>query len=179
MRSWILAVTAAALVACGSAPSDEPLDSEGEDVTSAPIPLVLQFVGRYEDKSAAPGALESLKLYRSGRYRATFAGKASAETGSYHGPTRLPKDLLPLKLVLVTRGKQWKASIGAWNGAMTVTRDGSTSHLAAVDQVGPSEDLCDASGGSWTDDDVDPTTGLFCVCNAGKVYIPSSGGCVR
>ena len=40
------------------------------------------------------------------------------------------------------------------------------------------EELCDSTGGKWTDDDPDPATGLYCICRAGTGFIPSSGGCV-
>jgi hypothetical protein len=38
--------------------------------------------------------------------------------------------------------------------------------------------MCDASGGTWHDDDPDPQTGLFCTCSSRDVYMPSRGGCV-
>jgi hypothetical protein len=50
---------------------------------------------------------------------------------------------------------------------------------ATLDATFPAggEDMCDDSGGSWTDDDPDPATGLYCVCEAPKSFIPSLGGC--
>jgi hypothetical protein len=42
----------------------------------------------------------------------------------------------------------------------------------------PDESLCDQSAGQWRDDDVNPTTGLYCDCASTNYWNPASGGCV-
>jgi hypothetical protein len=72
----------------------------------------------------------------------------------------------------------WVATVTAYDEALHVVRGGLSSTLRATCAVGPDEALCDATHGAWTDDDVDPATGLYCLCAPPTVYVPSEGGCV-
>ena len=164
---------------CGGSDGDAASTTSEELATRTPIPYVMQYVGTYDNAKAARGDLASLQLLRSGRYIAKFAGSTHAERGVYFGPSK--PGAWPLVLRLITTGHSFTATLGAPNlayGAVRVTRSSVDTDLAARVPA-PSESSCDASGGAWTDDEWDPTTNLYCVCPAGKVYIPSQGGCVN
>ena len=59
----------------------------------------------------------------------------------------------------------------------TIRSDGSTQTLVGP-WIADNEGMCDATHGTWHDDDVDPATGLRCTCGQDEVYMPSRGGCV-
>jgi hypothetical protein len=176
-------ITVASVAGCAAATdasSDEadPGTTSEELSSRAPLPYVLQFVGTYENAAAPSGKLRKLVLSRTGRYTAWTAGKTTAERGAFYGVSHLSDPKLET-LRMVTKGLAWSVKIEGYTGALTVTRAGVTSKVAATGIVGPNESICDDSLGSWTDDDADARTGLYCVCPAPKSYIPSAGGCVR
>ena len=172
------AVSAFSVAACGgAADGSEPSAATSEDlVTHAPVPFGLQFVGDYADAAAVTGAISRLELHRNGTYTAHFQGQTRSERGAFVGPAH---PVIPYVFRLIARGHSWTATVTGYNAALTIARSGLTSVAVAAGTVGPNEGLCDASGGSWTDDDPDPATGLYCVCPAPLVYISSAGGCVR
>jgi hypothetical protein len=117
--------------------------------------------------------LRWLEVDRDGSYEALTDGSSSLERGAF---VAAPAVALPLTFTF--GGGAWTASIAAYDDELHVQRAGVASILYAVSPVGPNEALCDASEGAWTDDDADPSTGLYCVCPSSTAYIPSAGGCV-
>jgi hypothetical protein len=105
-------------------------------------------------------------------------GTTKVETGSFFAVGHLTGNPSDDTLHLVTTGLAWTASIEGYSSKIQLTRSGHVTHATASGNVGPNESVCDASGGSWTDDDADAATGLYCVCPTGTAYIPSAGGCV-
>jgi hypothetical protein len=177
----VAALMSTSLVACGGAGSAESEGSSGateeELAARAPIPFVLQYVGEYDGDGS--GDFDWVVLRRNGTFAASIDGRV--ERGSYVGP-KAPAS--PLKVVFVAHGDTFSAIVAddyaqrPPRSTLAITHYGRsekvTSAFAASD-----ENMCDSSGGSWTDDDADPKTGLFCVCPGRKVYIPSLGGCVK
>ncbi len=168
----LVALLAAVTAACSSA---GPGQSRVAQVTAAPAPFVLQFVGTYADPSAPSGAVAEVDLGRDGSYRATFNGNSATETGTFHAES----GSLPVTLSFEGTGAPWTGTIQAYDGVIHAAYGATTSTLRASAAVGPNEALCDATGGAWADDEADPTTGLYCVCPAPQEYIPSAGGCVE
>jgi hypothetical protein len=172
------AVAAAPLAGCSSSagnPTRGPLEA-----TAGLVPFALQFVGTYRDAAAtaAPaGTVTALDLRRDGTFSATVAGSAAPETGTFAAAA---VTALPLILIFTaSSGATWSAEVTDYDGNLQVTDAGRTSTFAADGTVGPSETLCDATGGSWRDTDADEATGLYCVCPAPKLYLPSAGGCAN
>ena len=163
-----------------AAPSDGDTSTTSDELSAhAPLPYVLQFVGTYEDTAAHAGDVRKLTLTRTGRYTAWIAGQTKVEHGAFFSPGHYTGTPAMSTLKMVTAGLAWTATIEGYSSKVTITRPGHVSHLTATGLVGPNEGLCDDSGGSWTDDDADPATGLYCICPAPKVYIASLGGCVN
>jgi hypothetical protein len=180
----LLAMLLPTFSACAGAPeaaeptADDVVEREETLSSATPIPYALQFSATYVVDAAATGDVASVDLARDGRYTIVFKNHTTPrEHGSWHGAP-VPQQF-PYTIRLATRGRVSPFKIAAYDGAATVTRNGISTMLHATARVGPSEELCDASGGSWTDDDVDRSTGLYCVCPSGRVYLPSHGGCVR
>lgn len=170
----VAVVTSAALLACGSAEQADPTATTSEDALRSaahpPIAQVLQYVGRYEGN----GSVSSLELRRDGTFLAVVDGARKA--GRYEGP-RKPAE--SIKLALLARGEALSATVpGDWTAKqrVVVTHAGRSETLTSPWNAG-SEQMCDDTGGAWTDDDPDPATGLYCVCVSPKVYVPSAGGC--
>jgi hypothetical protein len=130
-------------------------------------------VGTYRNQGA--GAVRALTLDR-GRFIAEVAGRRSPERGLALASRAIS---LPFTFHLFAAGERWRATVEAYDRVLHVERNGASFALVADGIVGPDETLCDATGGRWTDDDPDPTTGLYCVCSGGRSYIPSAGGCVE
>lgn len=146
------------IAACGGPGPD------GADLADASLPpnaFTLQFIGRYQ------GPLTELELRRDGTFTAP-----GGEHGRYYVPPA--RRQLPLQILLRSRERSWTAVIDAYDGKLRAREE--TLQLARPKQA--DEDLCDSTGGRWTDDDPDPATGLYCVCSPGTWFIPSSGGCV-
>ena len=141
--------------------------------------LATAFTGDYDNSTASPGAIEWLKLARDGSYEAAIVGSPTLESGAVEAPATVA---LPFVFTLrpASGATAWVASVVAYDRRLHVVHEdqGAASILTAVTTVGPNEALCDATRGSWTDDDADRTTGLFCRCPAATAYIPSEGGCV-
>src|SRR5262249_23890716 len=109
------------------------------------------------------GPVTALDLRRDGTYSATVNG--AKQQGTFTATS-----------AGVYSGAGWTATVAPWSGNLTVTVGASTEVLVGHPAL---EDACDATGGLWTDDDVDPATGLFCICPAPKVLIWSEGGCTE
>jgi len=151
------------IAACGSV--DPSTAADEADAAAAPSAFTLQFTGRYQ----APA--DALELRRDGTYA------APGEEGRFRSPPG--RRVLPLRLQLrSSNGGAWTAVIDAYDGRLRAMRGGSEETLQLVRPPQSDEDLCDATGGQWTDDDADPHTGLYCVCGAGTWFIPADGGCV-
>ena len=163
-------------IACGTCACSRAESGPGSvEILSTPAPFALQFVGLYVSDDAPAGALVALDLRRDGSYEAWRQGAHGSERGAYAAtrPHRLPL------IFAAASGALWTATKVAYDDRLTVTGEGATSSLRAITSVGPVEALCDATQGTWLDDDADPATGLYCRCSAPEVYLPSAGGCVR
>jgi hypothetical protein len=164
------------VAACGGNSNDAGTSASEDDLTAtAPTPYVLQYVGRYE--RSADGDVDSVFLKRDGTFTATIA--TTAKHGVFVGP-REAKD--PLVVSLVMHGDYVRGTVRAnWEEMryeIDVDHYGRKTTLYSAFPAG-GEDMCDDSGGAWTDDDPDPATGLYCVCPEAQAFIPSLGGCVR
>jgi hypothetical protein len=163
------------VAACGGNSNEAASASEDDLTAMAPPPYVLQYVGRYE--RSADGDVDSVVLKRDGTFTATVA--TMAKHGVFVGP-REPKD--PLVVSLVMHGDYVRGTVRAnWEEMgyeIDVEHYGAKTTLHSTFPAG-GEDMCDDSGGSWTDDDPDPATGLYCACPQSQAFIPSLGGCVR
>lgn len=200
MRHSILAIaiaTSFSLLACSGAPSSsEPASNSSEEALRAtpPLPAFLQYVGEYD--ADASGHFDWIDFHANGRFEASVDGRYA--TGAYSAPSTWQS---PAVLAFKVRAVDYYAGIHtSWNGGPvpaqvqivvgTSKAAVVSTSPAAVDGSDPSmevlrapwiaggESICDATSGSWTDDDADPSTGLFCLCPAPKAYIPSAGGCV-
>ncbi len=170
---------ASLLIGCGASADGDAAVGSTDEASSArkPIPFVLQYVGEY----VGEGHVESLVLARNGKFTLRMDG--GVRHGSFYGPSHVPATITPPALVFVTAGERFTGHIdadAAWKAHDTIdiTVDGVTERLTATWTSG-NESMCDDTGGTWTDDDADPATGLYCVCASGDSYLPSLGGCVR
>jgi hypothetical protein len=161
---------------CGTGPDPANAGPASDTLAVEESPFALQFAGTYRNPSTSFGAIESLTFDRDGRYFAKLAGRWWLERGIVRVG---PEKTLPLTFQLFDGHQRWTATVRDYDHLLYLERDGSDAILAADGIVGPDETVCDESGGMWTDDDVDPGTGLYCLCPAGEVYLPSGGGCVR
>lgn len=163
---------AASLPACSAAPEST---SSTDDALSSkkPIPYVLQYAGDYEGSG---GHVDYLLLKRDGHWTGSIDGRT--KSGVYFGPNA--PSSAPPKIAFVTQGLEFTADVGPWAPYQTLVVH-YAGHIETLTAPWPngSENICDASAGTWTDDDADPATGLFCICPTHKSYIPSLGGCVR
>jgi len=152
--------------ACGAASSDVEADEAA--LAAPPAPFALQFTGTYQD------ALLRLTLRRDGSFLAV------TDSGAEHGRFYSSPASRTLPLELRFRGKgRWTAVIEAYDGRLRVLRGADEQVLQLLRPQTSDEELCDRTGGRWTDDDADPATGLYCVCAAGSSFVPAEGGCVR
>ena len=166
--AWF-AVSALAL-GCGASPDEAAGDSSEEALSSrAPSPYTLQAAGIYESSDARAGALTSIDLHPDGTYAAIW-NSGFRQSGRY---TAAASRVNPLPLTMRSGSHSWTAHVDVVTGALT-------SGTAALQVRGGvmSEAACDDTAGSWTDDDADAATGLYCLCPAPKVLIWSAGGCV-
>ena len=181
-----------AAVACGGATNDPAADSES-DVKKAEAlpPLALQYVGLYAWQPNTPGGdIQTLEIRRDGTYRAHWAMDEEGidETGTIHVNFGNPEDGPGYPVVFHLTDAAKKTPVDPLTATISdpgtnkihlkLTVEKTEFDLVATKPVGPDESICDDSHGSWTDDDADPATGLYCVCPKKKVYIPSAGGCV-
>jgi hypothetical protein len=176
-----LVLFATVISACGGSPDESATASSSEqDLTARkPIPYVLQYVGEYDGDGA--GHIDYVKLDRTGKLVISIDGRA--HSGAFSGPSAVPDPRDTPTLKLVTSSGQMTARVDSdapWkdHDTLAVTIHGRTETLTATWSSGR-EAMCDATQGSWTDDDADPATGLFCLCGAHRSFIPSLGGCVR
>ena len=177
----LVVLFSAPVAACSPEASDvsgETARQESDALTKRPIAFVRQFVGTYYPNDLQAD-VQALELRATGRYKVTFLD-GSIETGSLRGPT---KPTTPLKIVFLTSGLMFTGVVANGYGTspttLTIKRDGSDTVLVLDRPAVADESLCDDSGGSWTDDEADPSTGLYCVCPSPKSFIPSEGGCVH
>jgi hypothetical protein len=164
-------LAAALVLACSSKARRQPTPVGGL------APFALQFAGVYDAPAAPPAAPSWVELARDGTYVARAQGSSVQESGTFGASATV---VLPLTFQMTpdVGSAVWTATITDYDGQLHVSAAAGVSILAAVCTVGPNEALCDATAGSWTDDDADPTTGLYCLCPPGTVYLPSEGGCV-
>jgi hypothetical protein len=142
------------MFACGGSAD---LSSDDADASRPPTPFVLQFSGTYL------GSSTNLVLHTDGRYQ--------LEPGGWGRVSASRRTSLPLVMHLGAH----TAEVTAYDGALML--DGE--RLVLQRPKASDEELCDSSGGKWTDDDPDPKTGLYCVCPAGTAFIPAKNGCTR
>lgn len=176
LRATALLLALSAVAGCSGADTGTSADDEALKA-KAPIPYVLQWVGEYDGDGS--GDVDWVVLRRTGSFVASVEG--SIETGRFVGPSKPGQ--WPLKLAFITHGDYFTGTISQWadgsgHALMTIDHYGTTQTVTAP-WLAPSETACDDSGGSWADDDADPSTGLYCVCPAKQKWIPSAGGCVK
>jgi hypothetical protein len=159
---FLLLVTACTSSGTGSLPPASP-----------PGPFLLQYVGEYDAPSGA--TFSRIVLHADGTLEATTAGQTIE--GTFSGSGR-PGDASAS--AQAEDGRTFVISFASTQGS-----DVPPQVQASIDTqtlVGPwvagGESMCDASGGTWHDDDPDPRTGLYCTCAASDIYVPSRGGCV-
>jgi hypothetical protein len=148
---------------------------------SPPGPFLLQYMGEYDDSSGA--TLSRIVLHADG----TMQVMTAVETldGIFTGSGRPGDASANAK---TQDGRSFTISFQSTPAtdvppqvqASIAFPDGSASEQTLVGPwVAGGESMCDATGGTWRDDDPDPKTGLYCTCAASDVYIPSRGGCVE
>jgi hypothetical protein len=161
------------LNSCYARKGGASLQSEGACVAT-PAPALLQYADRYDVASPQATGVQTLELHTDGTYAATMAD-GSTESGSYW---LSGAPVLPYAFTATDGSRWWTGQITTYAGGLSITRDGANDTATPEHTVGPSESLCDATGGAWSDDSIDPKTGLFCACPTGKSYVPAQGGCV-
>jgi hypothetical protein len=148
---------------------------------SAPGPFLLQFVGEYDAPSG--DTFSRIVLHADGTLEATSGGETV--DGIFRGSGR-PGDASASaqtrdgRSFTISFQSTQATDVPAQVRASIAFPDRSASGQTLVGPwVAGGESMCDASGGTWRDDDPDPKTGLYCTCVARDVYIPSRGGCVE
>jgi hypothetical protein len=148
---------------------------------SAPGPFLLQYVGEYDDPSG--GAFSRVVLHADGTLEASTGGETV--DGIFIGSGR-PGDASAS--AQTQDGRSFTISFQSTPAtdapaqvqATIAFHEGSASAQTLVGLwVAGSESMCDATGGTWRDDDPDAKTGLYCICAASDVFVPSRGGCVE
>jgi hypothetical protein len=139
----------------------------------------MQYVGEYDAASAA--GLTQLTLHVNGTFDATSNGPTVRGTFVAAGSAGTTEAMASLDGVDANGSRVTFRTVTSSTGPsrieITVVGALGDATLTAPWLAGD-ETMCDATGGRWTDDDPDPSTGLFCVCPAGALYLPSRGGCV-
>jgi hypothetical protein len=198
---WFLAFFGLVGVACGGSPdsnapaSDDSTESDLKKGSALP-PIALQYVGEYDWVPNTPGGdIQWLRIHRNGTYTLHWAmdeegidetGKVRVDVaGTQENGTAGPGYPIVFHLNDAHPGTPPDAKTATLPDCcsgtihLTLPLEQTEFDLKASSSVGPDEDACDATHGSWTDDDADPTTGLYCLCPKHQVYIPSAGGCVE
>jgi hypothetical protein len=150
---------------CGGDGNDCAVADLDSSRAHPPAPFAMQFSGTY---LGAGDSAARLELHTDGSYLVERAGE---ESHGYYSASRVTS--LPLALTLKGR-LGGVAQITAFDGLLLF--DGET--LSLRRPSASDEELCDATGGHWTDDDPDPKSGLYCICADGKSFVPSAGGCL-
>src|SRR5579884_114264 len=166
LAALAFAGTAVAAVACtatgtGALPAAAP-----------PAPFLVQYAGEYD--APAGSSFDRLVLHADGTLEATSDGATS--TGVYVG-SGAPGDASAS--VQLEDGRRFAISFGVTQAADVPVQPQVSIALAqgsAETLTGPwlagGESMCDATGGTWHDDDPDPSTGLLCTCDGHDVYMP-------
>jgi hypothetical protein len=149
--------------------------SSSASLASTPLPpFALQFMGTYRPDTH--GTTDALVLRSDETYQLTLGAKI--EGGTFGVDPEARKRPLDLDL-LANDGTKWSATIAGTEADLHVERGGVAVNWDLV-RIDPrsDEDLCEATHGTWDDDDPNPATGLFCDCPASTNFIPAQGGCV-
>jgi hypothetical protein len=137
-------------------------------------------VGDYDDASGA--TFSRIVLHADGTMEVTTAGETV--DGVFSGSSRLGDATATAQ---TQDGRHFTISFASTSDtdvpsqvhASIAFPDGSGSAQTLVGPwVAGGESMCDATGGTWRDDDPDPKTSLYCTCAARDIYLPSRGGCV-
>jgi hypothetical protein len=191
-----LALFALVGIACGG--SSDPGAGDESDIKKGGLPpIALQYVGDYDwVPNTSGGDVQWLSIHRDGTYALHWAmdeqgddelGKITKVdvAGTQENGTTGPGYPIVLHLTQSHPGippDPKTVTIGdccSNKVTLGLSVEKKDLALAPTKSVGPNESACDATHGSWTDDDADPKTGLYCLCPHGTVYIPSAGGCVK
>jgi hypothetical protein len=136
-----------------------------------PRPYVLQYAAVYY--GGPDTSFDWVELRRDGTFRAMVDG--TAQEGRFDEEVVAGKE----PLLHFTGDTEFAGTLHAdWAAGhkLSVSRAGVTEGLRTTSVGG--EEMCEASGGTWQDDDAD-SAGLYCTCGAGMKYIPSAGGCTE
>ncbi len=167
------------LLLCVPACSSASASAQSAPEPVSPAPVLMQYVGEYDAASAA--GLTRLTLHVNGAFDATSDGRTVSGTFVASGADGTTGTTASLDGVDATGSRVTfrtvTPSAGPSRIEVTVVGALGDATLTAPWLAGD-ETMCDATSGRWTDDDPDPSTGLFCVCSAGDLYLPSRGGCV-
>jgi hypothetical protein len=138
----------------------------------------MQYVGEYDGVGA--GSFTQLTLHVDGTFDASVAGQTTTGTFLANGVATAAE--VPVRLVAAGTSSvatfhaapqsagpsRYEVDVEGGLGAATLT----------APWVASDESECRATGGTWSDDDPDPATGLYCGCPSADLYLPSRGGCV-
>jgi len=167
------------LLLCVPACSSASASAQSAPEPVSPDPVLMQYVGEYDAPSGA--GLTRLTLHVNGTFDATSDGRAVSGTFVASGSDATTGTTASLDGVDTSGSRVTFRTVTASGGPVrieiTVVGALGDATLTAPWLAGD-ENMCDATGGRWTDDDPDPSTGLFCVCSKGDLYLPSRGGCV-
>jgi hypothetical protein len=137
---------------------------------SEPRPYVLQYAATYYG-GPDNTSFDWVELRRDGTFRAMVDG--AAQEGRFDEEVGAGKEP-QLRFAGDTEFAGALHADWAAGHKLSVSRNGVTEDLRTASVGG--EEMCEATGGAWQDDDAD-NAGLYCTCGVGMKYIPSTGGC--
>jgi len=162
-------------VACSASPA-----SSAAPPATPPSPFLTQYVGEYD--AAAAGGVQQLLLHIDGSFEAVVDGQTAGGTFAGSGATRDASATLTTgdgRTFTATFRSVFPASGAPPQSFVDLASASGPSTSLASSWIAGSEAMCDATQGTWHDDDPDPATGLDCTCGEGHLYMPSRGGCVQ
>ena len=146
-------------------------DVDGEPTAAEPRPYVMQYAAVYYGGPDSR-SFDWLELRRDGTFTAMVDG--AVHDGRYDEQETASREPA---LEFSGETDTFVGTLHAdWaSGHRLAVSRGGVAEVLTTTSVG-SEAMCEASGGTWRDDDAD-TAGLYCSCALGRKYIPSAGGC--
>ncbi len=184
MRSSLLLL---ALLSCTSTGDDAADDAEPDtvvDAGKADAPTLAansyeMTADRLVHRTWYKGELPYLQLLPGSTWTASVCTGYSCSTMTgEHGTYKLTITASGTRYIRFYQDGQTSYARYAYEdeGDTLRLRKSGTSDWVAMDVVPAlwSESLCDATAGSWTDDDPAPD-GTYCVCGAGRVWLAGTG----
>lgn len=167
--------------ACGGQSVDGPTEIEHTAdalrTRTNPIAQVAQYAGSFKALDVRHGDFE---LKNDGTFVWSKGQSNERMTGNYVGPKKPNVRSTTVKLAApkftAEVSEEWTAAEGARAVLKIKLETGETIALASKYHLA-GEAECDDSHGHYTDDDLDPATGLNCLCDAPKVFRHAANGC--